>query len=350
MTNKIALINDTHFGIKNDSPFFLQKNLEYFEKVFFPYIKENNIDTIVHLGDFFDRRKYINFHTLNEVRTRFLEKIDKNVTFHIILGNHDTFFKNTNEVNSLKELLRGYPNIIVHDKVITTELKGLSVTLVPWINDNNKTEYMDCIKNSNSSIVMGHFEIAGFEVIDGVKHPCGISKHEFTRFEMVISGHFHIKQTIDNIYYLGTQYQMSFGDVSSRKGFHILDTSTRELTFIENEDAVFNIIYYDDSFDFTDTSADEILENFKNTFIKVVVRCKTKPFIFDKFMDKLYNIPTQEITVIEDYGEKTVNSIIDVSEDTLSIINKEIDDLQNDLNKDKLKLIVKDLYMESNLL
>ena len=345
--NKIAIINDTHFGVRNDSSFFLEKCLSYFENVVFPYIKENNITHMIHLGDFFDRRKYINFNTLREVRQRFLEKIPKEVNFHIILGNHDTFYKNTNDVNSLKELFRGYSNITLYDSPSTIDIDGLKISLIPWINDANKIEYCDYIQNCSSSILMGHFEIIGFEVINGVKHHSGISESLFNKFEMILSGHFHMKQSKKNIHYLGTQYQMNFGDANTLKGFHVLHTDTRELTFIENTDNIFNIIYYDDSSSIEHILESEDVSKYSNSFLKVIVKNKNKPFLFDKFINALYSIDTQELMIIDDYSEKMQNSLIDITEDTVSIINKEIDSLENDLNKDKLKLIIKDLYMEA---
>jgi len=346
---KIALINDTHFGVRNDSGFFLEHSLNYYENVFFPYIIENNITEIIHLGDFFDRRKYINFNTLKEVRKRFLEKIPNNCNFHIIIGNHDTYFKNTNEVNSLKELFRGYSNISLYDTPTEIEIDGLKISLIPWINDTNSVEYVNYITSCSSSILMGHLEIKGFEVISGVKHEIGLNRKVLEKFEMVISGHFHMKQSNKNIHYLGAQYQLNFGDVGCIKGYHVLDTATRELEFIENESRLFHILRYDDSI-----LSEEILDidfaKYTNSFIKIIVKCKSKPFIFDKFIDKIYGLDTQEISIVDDFTEKTENINIDISEDTISLINKEIDTLHNDLNKDKLKVIIKNLYMEALLL
>ncbi len=81
--------------------------------------------------------------------------------------------------------------------------------------------------------------------------------------------------------------------------------------------------------------------------MKVIVKHKNKPLIFEKYINTLYSLDTQELMIIDDYSEKIQNSLVDITEDTVSIINKEIDGLENDLNKDKLKLIIKDLYMEA---
>ena len=343
---KIAIINDTHFGIRNDSGFFLEQSLQYFEQKFFPELEKRGITTIIHLGDFFDRRKYINFNTLKEVRKRFLERLETQYEFHIIIGNHDTYFKNTNEVNALKELFRGYDNIKLYDKPTQVVFDGFAVCFIPWINDTNHAEYMKYISESNAAALMGHLEIEGFEVISGVDSPVGIKKNIFDKFEMVLSGHFHIKQSKRNIHYLGTQYQLNFADAGIIKGFHILDTDTREIEFIENNKRLFNIIRYDDSI-----ISEEILEDdfskLKETFVKILVQTKNKPLLFDRFIEKIYNADTQELTIIDDFGEKQENKSIDITEDTLSIINKEIDLLENDLNKTKLKLAIKDLYMEA---
>ena len=97
---KLCIINDTHFGVRNDSAVFLEHFILFFEEQFFPYCVDNNIDTVLHLGDFFDRRKYINFKVLNQVRKRIIDKFkDNNITLHVVIGNHDTFYKNTNTIN-----------------------------------------------------------------------------------------------------------------------------------------------------------------------------------------------------------------------------------------------------------
>ena len=86
---KLAIINDTHFGARNDSQIFLDYFLDFFENQFFPYCKENKITDVIHLGDFFDRRKFINFHTLAETKKRFLDRLSEyDITLHCVLGNH----------------------------------------------------------------------------------------------------------------------------------------------------------------------------------------------------------------------------------------------------------------------
>ena len=103
---KIALITDTHFGARNDNLAFNEYFYEFWENTFFPYVKEKGIDTVIHLGDVMDRRKFVSYKIAQDFRKRFIQKfVDEGITLHMLVGNHDTFYKNTNDVNSLAELV-----------------------------------------------------------------------------------------------------------------------------------------------------------------------------------------------------------------------------------------------------
>jgi DNA repair exonuclease SbcCD nuclease subunit len=347
---KIAIINDTHFGVRNDSPFFLDQSLDFFEKVFFPYLKENNIKNVIHLGDLLDRRKFVNFNTLSQVRKRFFKPlIDNNIKTHITIGNHDTYYKNTNSLNSINELFLNESDVVTIVETPTAiDYDGLCIGIIPWVAKDNEKECLDFIKTCNCPIIGGHFEISGFQVMNGVVHPSGLNKSIFERFELVLSGHFHLKQNNGNIHYLGTQYELNFGDMNSPKGFHVLDTETRNLEFIKNPNKIFHLIKYDDSTqDGVDSIISTDIRQYKNGFIKVIVSNKTKPFAFDKFIDAIYTLNPQQLTIVEEYTDKQNPIDIDITEDTMSIINKEIDNLEHIQDKTKLKIIIKDLYMES---
>jgi hypothetical protein len=348
---KIAFICDTHFGCRNDSPYFLENALSFFENQFFPYLKENNIKNVIHLGDFFDRRKYINFNTLSSVRQRFINKFqEENISLHVTIGNHDTYFRNTNNLNSLKELLVGkYENIHVYENPQELNFDGFCFGIIPWVTKENESSIVDFISKCSCRMIGGHFEIVGFQVIPGVKHQGGFNISVFDRFDRVLSGHFHIKQSEKNIHYLGTQYQMNFSDVYAKKGFHVYDTETDEMNFIENSNNIFHVFVYDDS------SPDEIKKiakflketNLKGGFVRLTVRYKTKQEIFDKFIDALWEKNIQDLSIIEDQIEKPTNIQFDEGEDTISIIGREIDAIERDFDKVKLKTLIRDVYMES---
>jgi hypothetical protein len=348
---KIAFLCDTHFGCRNDSPYFLENALSFFEKQFFPFLENNKIKNVIHLGDFFDRRKYVNFNTLSAVRTRFIERIVKDkINFHITIGNHDTYFKNTNELNSLNELLGDrFSNITIYEKPTKIDFDGFCFGIIPWVTKENEAEIVDFISKCPCKMIGGHFEIVGFQVIPGIKHQGGFNISVFNRFDKVLSGHFHIKQTEGNIHYLGTQYQMNFSDVYTKKGFHVYDTETDELQFIENDNNIFHLFTYDDS------TADELKimakfltnKNLQGGFVRVNVRNKSKQEIFDKFVSALWEKGIQDLSIIEEVFESTSTNEFDETQDTMSIINTEIDSITKDIDKYKLKNIIKDLYMES---
>ena len=348
---KIAFISDSHFGVRNDSPFFLENAISFYENQFFPYLLENNITEVVHLGDFFDRRKFVNFNTLSLIRTKILNVFEEmKVSLHITIGNHDTYYKNTNKLNSPIELISDrYSNVFLYENPTTIKFDDFCFGIVPWVTEENLQEVLDFLAVCPCRMIGGHFEIVGFQVIPGVKHPWGFDVNKFTRFERVLSGHFHIKQTEGNVYYLGTQYQMNFSDVSSTKGFHVYDTSTDELEFIENNNNIFHVFTYDDS------SKEEIKNialfvkntKLKSGFVRITVRSKTKAEIFDRFIDALWEKGIQDLTVIEDHLENSTSVEFNDNEDTISIIGREIDAIERDIDKVKLKTLVRDLYMES---
>ena len=347
---KVAIINDTHFGARNDSAVFLDHFISFFETQFFPYLKDNNIQKVIHLGDFFDRRKFINFNTLNKVRSTIIKGfVDQGIDLHIIVGNHDTYYKNTNKINGLSELVSDrYPNISVYEKPEILELDGLCVGLIPWINAENEEETSQFLKSCKCPIVMGHFELNGYEVMKGVKFDGGRSDKDLKRFEMVLSGHFHSKSSKNNVVYLGTQYQITFGDLNDQKGFHVFDTETRDLEFVANTDQMFYTIEYDDTEEkVMETLINNIDETFSDKFVKILVQNKSKYHLFDLLLEKLYDVNVSDVSVVEDFSEDFDDEEkLDLGQDTLTIINTELENLE-DVDLNELKTIMRTLYMES---
>ena len=245
---KLCILGDTHFGARGDSLDFHKYFRKFYNDVFFPYLKENNITTIIQMGDLFDRRKYINFNSLYLSRKYFFDELIANdLHMYTLIGNHDVSFKNTLEVNSPSLIIGDYQNIKVIQDFETITLDDLSIDVVPWICDENESEIFNKIKKSKSDICFGHFEIAGFEMDRGNICDTGIDKKLLNRYDVVLSGHFHHKSSDGNITYVGTPYEMTWADYSDLKGFHIFDTETREMVFVKNPYTMFNKILYDDS-------------------------------------------------------------------------------------------------------
>ena len=347
---KIALINDTHWGARNDSPAFIDYFNRFYDEVFFPYLQENNIKTVIHLGDVVDRRKFINHNTAHNFKLKFWNKIDElNLDTHVIIGNHDTYYKNTNEINALQNL-----NISKTAKVYTSSqtinFDGLDVLFIPWICDTNKEDTLHHIDSTTAQIVMGHLEIKGFEMHKGHLNEQGLEKDLFKRFEKVLSGHFHKKSDDGHIYYLGCPYQIMWSDYNCPKGFHIFDTQTRELTRIPNPLIMFKKFVYNDKGE--DYSKKDLSE-YENTFVKLFVSNRTDTDMFDKLLDRFHNeINAYEINVIEDNNSDMSASvredILEQGEDTLTFLGNYIDQIDTTLDKAKLKTFAKELYVEAN--
>ena len=346
---KIALLNDTHFGCRNDSPHFINYQNKFYEELFFPYLIQNDIKCLVHLGDVVDRRKFINHNTAHNFKIKFWDRLKElGIDTHVILGNHDTYYKNTNEVNALQNLNIG-DDVKVYTKATEVNIGGLDILLIPWICEDNMEDTLYQIDNSTSQIAMGHLEIKGFEMHRGVINEHGLDREQFKRFEKVMSGHFHKKSDDGLIYYLGTQYQIMWSDHNCPKGFHIFDTETRELERIPNDLAIFKKIIYDDrNKDYTNFD----ISPYENCFVKLFVSYKTNEEMYNKLVERFYtNSNVHELQIIEDPIDikQTVKSnILDQGEDTMTFLNNYIDQIDTDLDRKKLKDFTKDLYVEAN--
>jgi|TARA_B110000971_G_C19982924_1_gene488209 DNA repair exonuclease SbcCD nuclease subunit len=346
---KIAILNDTHCGIRNSSDIFIKYQETFYNDVFWPYIEKNEIKHILHLGDYYDHRKFINFKALNSNRKVFLQKLrDNGITMDIIPGNHDTFYKNTNDLNSLKELLGHWTdevNIIMEPTVMN--YGSLKMGLIPWICEENYNTCMDFINTCSADWIGAHLELSDFEVLRGVTHHGGMNRSIFKRFEMVLTGHFHVGSHQDNIKYLGSQMEFFWGDAHDPKYFHVLDTETREVTPVKNELRLFERIIYDDSkTDYTDYDVSVCA----NKFIKVVVKNKSNLFIFDRFIDRIQNENIHELKIQENFSEFMGDNVIDgeVSiEDTSSMLDEYIDNTETDLDKTLIKLNMRELMKEA---
>lgn len=347
---KVPFINDTHFGARNDSQIFLDYSLDFFENQFFPYCDEHGVTEIVHLGDFLDRRKYVNFNTLTQVRERFVEPLEKRgIKIHCILGNHDTYFRNTNKVNSLREVFSPTQSFEVYEKPTITKIDDIPFAFLPWINKENYDESVEFIKNKSASYLCGHLELNGFQVMRGVNFQDGMDPSLFAKYAMVLSGHFHTKHTKGNIHYLGTQYQLTFSDLKEKKGFHVFDTETTDLEFIENTRRLFHSLVYDDEAIDAMKYMNADYSEFKDKFVKIYVASKQYPFTFDKVLDKLYSVQPVNVQVVEDVQDDVDDEErVDLAKGTLDIIYEEIDSLSEEVdNPMELKKIFRDIYMEA---
>lgn len=351
---KIAILNDTHAGIRNSSEIFMDYQHKFYRDVFFPYLLENNITKIWHLGDYYDNRKYVNFKALHHNRRIFLAKLrEYGITMDIIPGNHDTYYKNTNALNALKELLGHYMeevNIIMDPSIVNYD--GLDVAWIPWINPKNEKKTLEFLEECTAPIICAHLELSGFEMQAGIQCYDGMDPSYFKKFDTVLSGHFHTKSQQGNIHYLGSQMEFFWGDAHDKKYFHVFDTDTRELTAVHNPVTLFERMYYDDTQpdnDYLNMSLDHL----DSKFVKLVVVNKSDTFVFDTFIDRIQNRQIHELKIAENFQEFVGTSVDDdkVSlEDTETLLATYIDAVETDLDKNRIKRDVHELMIEAQTL
>ena len=350
---KIALITDTHFGARNDNPAYANYFFKFYDDVFFPYLKQHNINTLIHLGDIVDRRKFINFKTSHDFRLNFMKRLwEDKIDTHIIIGNHDTYYKNTNEVNAVDELLTTYDGVhepFIYTKPKVVELGGTRILMLPWVCPENKDETIQALEQERADVIMGHLEIEGFEMHNGIKSTTGLSKSLFRRFEKVYTGHFHKKSDDGQIYYLGCPYEFMWNDYRCPKGFHIFDTEKREIERIVNPYTIHEKIFYNDE---TNDYKDFDYTQYEDKYIKLIVEKKKDYYLFDKFIDGFYKKTNiHDLKVIEDYTDLDASTVADDiaerSEDTPTLLDNYVNELETDLDKEKLKTLMRSLYVEA---
>ncbi len=339
---KIAIITDTHFGARKGSKHLHDYFELFYKNIFFPSLEEHQIDTVVHMGDIFDSRKSMDYQSLDWANKVVFEPLKK-YKVHAITGNHDCYYKNTNDINSPELLLTDYPNIKTYSKATEIKLDKLKVLMLPWINSENYQESLNLIKKSKSKVVMGHLELNGFKATRGHMMETGMDVNTFDKFEKVYSGHFHTRSNDGKIFYLGNPYEMFWNDVNDPRGFTIFDTETITHTSINNPYKLFYNIYYEDT-NYKLFNATE----YENKIVKIIVRKKSKPKDFDKFIDKLYAVGVQDLKIIENFEiQENEDFDIDEDENTLSILNRYIDESEFEYDKNIIKGIFQDLYKQA---
>ena len=347
---KIALLNDTHCGVRNNNQMFAEYQGRFYKDVFFPYLDKHNIKNIIHLGDYFDRRRDVNFYSLHKNYEHFIEPmLEKDITMDLIVGNHDIYFKSTNELNSPDYLLN-FPNVNIYKDPITKDYDGLEIALLPWINSENEEEVEEFLQLTSAPFVMSHLEVNGGMVGPGHFHGGGTPASWFERFEQVFSGHFHHKSQLGNIRYLGSQMEFTWNDFGDDKFFHVSDTETREVEMVKNPLKMFHKVFYDDTDETLMTIKKKDFSQLENTFVKVIVTNKNEPYWFDVFVEELIKANPADLKVVEDHSNLDVlneDELVGDAEDTLTILTKHIDSLNIDGDKAKLDSLMRSLYTES---
>jgi len=339
---KVAILTDTHWGARKGSKLFHDYFKMFYTNIFFPTLEREGITTVLHLGDAFDSRKSIDYQSLEWTKRVVLEPLSS-YDVHMIIGNHDAYYKNTNNVNSPNLLLKNYSNIKTYSDPEVVKIGNLNTLFIPWICADNEEKTLRLIKNNSCKVAMGHLELNGFEAYRGHIMDDGMDSIVFSGFKKVFSGHYHTRSDNGTVYYLGNTYEMFWNDLNDTRGFHIFDTETLEHIPVNNPYRMYYVIYYEDlDYKTFDTS------EYEGKIVKVIVRKKTNTERFEKFIDKLYSSNISELKIIENFQvEENVEFEITESEDTLSILNRYVEEAEIELDKSLVKTMIQSIYQEA---
>ena len=341
---KILLITDQHFGVRNDNQNFIDHYRKFYGEVVLPFIDANGIDTIVCLGDTFDKRRSINFMSLEAAKEMWFTPLqERGIVMDMFVGNHDIYYKNTLRVNAPSELLGEYNNINVITSPTTLVYDNLPILLLPWICDENRTEVLEKVGSTEAKVCMGHLELNGFEAHPGHVMQHGMDSNASSKFKKVFSGHYHMKSTKKNVNYLGNPYQLYWNDYGCKRGFHVFDTETLKTTFYKNPFDIFHKLYYNNGV----TLPNE--EDLKGSYVKLIVENKGDYAKFDYAVSQLQDMGLGDLKIIEDLSvELDSGSEVLETEDTMTLLDNYIDDIDLKVNKSNVKNVMRSLYMEAS--
>lgn len=337
---KVACINDTHWACRKSSKLFQDYFELFYKNIFFPTLEKENIKTILHLGDAFDNRRIIDFDGLEWTQRVVLEPLKKYET-HMIVGNHDIFFRNSNKLNSPTLLLQQYSNIHVYSEPTEARVEGLDILFIPWINQENEESVYEAVKGSSVRLAVAHLELNGFVAHRGHVMEDSRDPEPFLKFEKVFSGHYHTRSDNGKIFYLGNPYEIYFNDVDDIRGFTIFDTETLEHEHVNNPYKLhYQLVYDEDRIN--------VPKDLKNKLVRVVVRNKKSVRLFEKYIEKINNQCPHELKIVENLETVSSEYMENIeSEDTVSILHSYIDESDINLDKLKVKNIINDVYKSS---
>lgn len=344
---KIALLNDVHFGCRNNSEkYHLNHIFRFFSEVFFPHLDKNpEIRDIWILGDFVENRKVINVQTARWIRDYFFKPChERGIKLHALVGNHDCFYRETNEVNVYREFWADEFETIIENTPVTWN----GIDIIPWINQNNLLDVTDFIEKSESKYAFGHLSIEGARMFKSTVCVNGMPASVFDKYEKVLTGHFHERSVYNNIIYLGNQYDTNWAEYCPKneyKGFSVFDTDTGNITFVKNPNKCHTIIYYDDTDELPDGGDYDV----GNKIVKVVVKSRKSNGYFQRFIDDLNKQDCISLLVVDDAIKSLLTNRSETDETTLKseealFSDYIMNDIETSLDRKKLLTKTMELY------
>ncbi len=299
--SKIVILGDVHAGVHNASEMFMEFQCKYLNEVI-DYCVEHNIKDVWQTGDMFETRKPTHTTTLDYFKKNFFDRLEElDIHMKVLTGNHDCPKLHTLKPNALTVNLSSYKNITIFDEPTEVKINDKnSVLMVPWICRDNEVECMDMIRTSKCNVVLGHFECKGARMSGAVCEE-GLELSEFDRYDLALSGHFHVKGVYGKMEYVGTPYETSWADYGEKKGIHTLDTETLELEFIPNHHRMYYKLHYND-----DKDMSVFLKNdYTNCYVRAIVeqRDDSKFKEYESWLMRLEVMGMKDLKCIEPFGD-----------------------------------------------
>ena len=344
---RAILVSDTHFGVRNSSNEWLTMIKSYFTDFFIPLLKKDYRpgDFVLHCGDVFDSRHSLNLLVMTETIEVF-EKMAEIMPVVIILGNHDVYRKESNEVNSSKSL-KWIPNVFIFEEPDIIHAGGKKLLLMPWrksVEDEN-----ECISSYNADYLFCHTEVRGLKMGRYTSSEEGIVLDNLDKFKRVYSGHIHYAQKKDNFRMVGCPYQLTRGDIGNEKGIWKVDFENDTEEYVKNDfSPQFIRILFEK---ILDMEISEVNALFANNFIDILVHPKwSMSFPFSSFSEdlettyrKLEFIP--RTSEVDDQGFNIDEENVIEDFDILTLAEKAINSSSHDDKiKDMLLSTIKKLY------
>lgn len=356
MGSKLAIVADTHWGVRGDNAAF-RRNMERFHsEVLFPRLRElrdaGELAGVVHLGDLVDRKKYVNFLTMTSVMTHWVHPIGElGVPWWVVPGNHDVYYyRDTLAVNA-PGLLHGWSHSVVTEPRVC-EAGGLEFLLTPWVCDDNRQRVLDAMRDADVKVLMGHMDVQGFKRNTHNVSDVGFKREDLLKWHLVLSGHYHHRSTQGNVTYVGSAGQYTWDDYEADRGFALLDVRTLELEYVPNPNPMFVKVFYDDSSgDAAATLADvEAMEGVDDRYVKLVVESKSDPFLFDRVVEKLEGKRVGELLVVDAHMHVDVieEGELAGAQDTRTILTQAVDSMDTTADRALIKGILNELYEEAS--
>jgi DNA repair exonuclease SbcCD nuclease subunit len=318
----IVIIGDLHFGIHLSDERFIEYQIEEWKKFIDGYCRVNDVQQLIVLGDFFDNRNYLSVKILDIIK----KQIMGNMEIILLVGNHDTLYKNTNAVSSPRLIFGDSDNIKVIDTVEEMYIDDVKCLMLPWINKDNYSKSMAAIKKTDADYCFGHLELAGFEMTSGIKCTNGLNAALFKKFNTVFTGHFHLVQKVSNIHYLGSFYQTTWADCGDQKQIYLLDDGFN-LKPVPMARSIFKKIYLTKEDPISDKHVQEAADSYVKVYLNYKMTAKEEKLLTNLFECSI-KTDVIDLRILLEEDDSDV-----AEEDFMEIFNGFME-LQEDLDED----------------